>query len=83
VHITSYAAAREALRHRDLRQGLYDEGSDLMANVIVNLHGPAHTARRRLENRLFRRETFKQWEEVLIPQSIERSIASSSWRVTP
>lgn len=75
MHITSYAAAREALRHRDLRQGLYDEGSDLMANVIVNLHGPAHTARRRLENRLFRRETFKQWEEVLIPQSIERSIA--------
>ena len=76
VRVTGFWAAREALRHRDLRQGLYDEGSALMSSVIVNLHGPAHTLRRRLENRLFRRETFRHWEAVLIPLSIRASIAT-------
>jgi cytochrome P450 len=74
VRIGGFFTAREALRHRDLRQGLYDEGAILMENVIVNLHGRAHTARRRLENRLFRRETFHHWEDELIPRSIETSL---------
>lgn len=69
------ADAREALRHRDLRQGLYDEACDLMEHVIVNLQGAAHTSRRRLENRLFRRETFFRYERDDIPRTVERMLA--------
>jgi len=70
VRLSTWNEARDALRHRDLRQGLYDEGNALMDGVIVNLHGADHLARRRLENRLFRRDTFLQWEQELIPQLI-------------
>ena len=76
LHLASWAAAREALRHRDLRQGLYDEGRALMDGVIVNLHGAEHTERRRLENRLFRRDTFAFWERDLIPVLLDESLAA-------
>jgi cytochrome P450 len=75
VHLTSYAEARDAFRHRDLRQALYEEGSSLMDDVIVNLHGTAHTDRRRLENRLFRRDTFLAWERGVIPPTVEAVLA--------
>lgn len=71
VRLHTWADARDALRHRDLRQGLYDEGANLMDGVIVNLHGADHLARRRLENRLFRRDTFVKWEHELIPHLID------------
>jgi hypothetical protein len=75
VEITGWAEAREAFRHRDLRQGLYDQGRDLMADVIVNLHGQPHTSRRRLENRLFRRDTFFHFERDVIPRTIDSMLA--------
>ncbi|NDA77114.1 MAG: cytochrome P450 [Actinobacteria bacterium] len=74
VILRSWSQARSALRNRDLRQGLYDEGTALMGGVIVNLHDSEHTARRRLENRLFRRDTFAFWEKGLIPKNITDSI---------
>lgn len=74
--MTTWDDARSALRNRHLRQGLYDEGDALMSGVIVNLHDTEHTARRRLENRLFRRDTFAYWEHDLIPHNIRESIAS-------
>ncbi len=74
IRLASYAQAREAMRNRNLRQGLYDEGKALMKKVIVNLHANEHTTRRRLENRLFRRETFVHWERNLIPDSVMASI---------
>jgi cytochrome P450 len=46
-----------------------------MGGVIVNLHDADHTARRRLENRLFRRDTFAFWEKGLIPKNITDSIS--------
>ena len=42
-----------------------------MGDVIVNLHGQAHTDRRRLENRLFRRDTFLAWERDVIPPTVD------------
>lgn len=75
LRLESWASAREALRHRDLRQGLYDEGRALMDGVIVNLHGAPHTERRRLENRLFRRDTFAFWERDLIPVLLREALA--------
>ena len=74
--LTSYADARDAFRNRDLRQALYDAGHRLMTGVIVNLHGDAHVARRRLENRLFRRDTFGWYERERIPQIIEAVLAA-------
>lgn len=70
IQLTTYADAREAFRSRDLRQALYDEGEHLMNGVIVNLHGDDHLARRRLENRLFRRDTFAWYERDRIPRIV-------------
>ena len=70
IRLTSYDDARDAFRQKDLRQALYDEGHRLMTGVIVNLHGPEHLARRRLENRLFRRDTFAWYEREVIPAVI-------------
>lgn len=71
IQLTTYSEAREAFRSRDLRQALYDEGERLMTGVIVNLHGDEHVARRRLENRLFRRDTFAWYEHDRIPAIID------------
>ena len=78
VTLDRYASCREALRHRDLRQALYDEGSVVMEGVIVNLHGPDHVARRRLENRLFRRDTFAWYEAERLPAIIADVLAAPS-----
>lgn len=71
IQLTTYSEAREAFRSRELRQALYDEGQRLMTGVIVNLHGEEHVARRRLENRLFRRDTFAWYERDRIPAIID------------
>jgi cytochrome P450 len=71
ITLTTYADARDAFRRRELRQALYDEGEHLMAGVIVNLHGDEHVARRRLENRLFRRDTFRWYEREHVPKIID------------
>lgn len=75
IVLTSYADVREALRQRDLKQALYDAGGAVMADSLITLHGEAHKVRRRVENRLFRRGTFRWWELTLVPGSIERSYA--------
>lgn len=71
ITLTTYGEAKEAFRSRELRQALYDDGVHLMDGVIVNLHGDAHIARRRLENRLFRRDTFAWYERDRIPPIID------------
>ena len=58
ITITKPEDARECYRHKALRQALYDAGEVVMEDVVVNLHGDQHRQRRRLENRLFRRDTF-------------------------
>jgi cytochrome P450 len=74
--LTTYRDARDAFRSRDLRQALYDEGHHLMTGVIVNLHGDEHLARRRLENRLFRRDTFAWYERERIPRIVDAVLAA-------
>lgn len=75
VTITDYEIARQALRHKDLRQALYDAGDVVMADVLVNLHGDEHRARRRLENRLFRKDTHTHYERDLFPAVVESTLA--------
>lgn len=76
ILLTTYAEAKEAFRSRHLRQALYDEGDRLMHGVIVNLHGDAHVARRRLENRLFRRDTFAWYERDRIPRIVDDTLTA-------
>ena len=75
VTITEYHEARDVYRQKDLRQALYDAGEVIMADVLVNLHGTDHRDRRRLENRLFRRDTFELYERELFPPVVAATIA--------
>lgn len=77
IVLTRYADVREALRQHDLEQALYDAGGAVMADSLITLHGQAHKARRRVENRLFRRGTFRWWELNLVPGTIRTSYAES------
>jgi cytochrome P450 len=73
--VSTYAGARDAFRQRHLRQALYDAGEVVMADVLVNLHGEAHRDRRRLENRLFRRDTHTRYERSLFPPIVDSVLA--------
>jgi cytochrome P450 len=69
--LTGYAEVAEAYRHKQLRQALYDEGGIVMAGSLLDLHGDPHRARRRLENRLFRRATFQWFEDEVMRPTID------------
>ncbi|MEU4511461.1 cytochrome P450 [Nonomuraea wenchangensis] len=62
ITLDGHADVRDAFRQRDLKQALYDEGGVVMADCLLVLHGDDHRVRRRVENRLFRRGTFRHWE---------------------
>jgi cytochrome P450 len=72
--LARWAEVREAFRARTLRQALYDSGRVVMSDCLLNLHGADHLARRRLENRLFRRETFQRWERHLLQPTIDATM---------
>ena len=74
ITITTYEEARQAYRQKDLRQALYDAGEVIMEDVIVNLHGDEHRSRRRVENRLYRKETFFHYERDLFPGIIAATV---------
>jgi cytochrome P450 len=74
ITITDWEEAKEAYRQKDLRQALYDEGEVVMADVLVNLHGDEHRQRRRVENRLFRRDVFMQFQDHDFPPVIEDTL---------
>jgi len=65
--VNTFEDAKEIYRQKSLRQALYDAGEIVMSGVLVNLHGDEHRARRRLENRLFRRETLVSYERDFFP----------------
>ena len=75
ITIDRYEEAKEVYRQKALRQALYDAGEVVMADVLVNLHGDEHRDRRRLENRLFRRDTFELYERKLFPPIIAETLA--------
>jgi cytochrome P450 len=74
VTVSTFEEARDAYRQKELRQALYDEGEIIMGDVLVNLHGDEHRARRRVENRLFRRDTFAVYERDLFPAVVEDTL---------
>ena len=78
--VDSFLVARDTLRQRHLRQALYDAGDVVMADVLVNLHGSEHRDRRRLENRLFRRDTHERYERELFPPIVSETFAPHALR---
>lgn len=77
LRLSTFAELWDAFRQRELRQRLYDAGGVVMSGALLDLHGTEHKVRRRVENRLFRRGTFKWWEAELVPQVIEDAFAPS------
>ena len=75
TNIDNYKAASLALRDKNLRQALYDEGSIIMKDVLVNLHGDQHKSRRALETKVFRRDFFKYYESEVFPQTLTETLA--------
>ncbi|HEX3956528.1 MAG TPA: cytochrome P450 [Trebonia sp.] len=75
IMITTFAGARTAFRQKNLQQDQYRAGGLVMDDVLVNLHGTEHRNRRRIENRLFRRDTFELYERELFPVVIEQTLA--------
>ena len=75
ITVSTHDQARAAFRSRALRQALYDEGDVVMSDVLVNLHGAEHRARRRLENRLFTADTHRRYERELFPPIVDATLA--------
>lgn len=73
--LTKAEQLREAYRAKALRQAMYTEGAVVMADCLLDLHGDEHRRRRRLENRLFRRETFARWERELLGATVDATLA--------
>jgi cytochrome P450 len=74
IELRGWQQVREALRAKDLRQAGYTEGAVVMADCLLDLHGDAHRERRRLENRLFRREIFSYWENEVLGSTIRATL---------
>ncbi len=72
--IDTYTHASKALREKNLRQALYDEGAVVMQDVLVNLHGDEHRARRNLETKVFRRDFFRFYETEVFPRTLQETI---------
>lgn len=74
IRLTSWDQVRQALRSKHLRQAGYTEGAVIMAGTLLDLHGTEHRDRRRVENRLFRRETFAHWEHQVLGATIDATL---------
>ena len=71
IRLASWSQVREAFRSKELRQAGYSEGAVVMSDTLLDLHGKAHRERRRVENRLFRREIFSYWEHEVLGKTID------------
>ena len=71
---TDYNDATQALRIKDLKQSLYDDGEVIMDKVLVCLHGEEHKKRRKLENKIFTRDVFQKYENIIFPKTINETL---------
>lgn len=65
---------RDAFRSKALRQAGYSEGAVVTADTLLDLHGDDHRERRRVENRLFRREIFSYWEHQVLGGTVRATL---------
>lgn len=74
IELRSWHQVREAFRAKELRQAGYSEGAVITAGTLLDLHGPEHRDRRRIENRLFRREVFAYWEHEVLGSTVRATL---------
>lgn len=77
ITISSYADVRAALANNDLARSIdYErfERGNIKEGTLPELHGDEHRHRRRVENRLFRREMFESYERDLFPHIVEHTM---------
>jgi cytochrome P450 len=72
--VSSYQGCVHALKQADLRQSLYDAAALMMSDVLVNLHGADHRARRLVEGTIFRKDVFLHYEKNFLPRTLEETI---------
>lgn len=75
ITLDRYDDVRDAYRRHELAQALYDAGGVVMADCLLVLHGAEHRTRRRVENRLFRRGTFRYWERAFLRDVVVDTLA--------
>ncbi len=72
VHaVDDYAGAMAVLKNPHMHQALYDEGSVVMADVLLTLHGEAHQRRRIAEFSVFGRGFFRHYEREVFPATLQ------------
>jgi cytochrome P450 len=72
--VTTYEDCVHALKQAGLRQSLYDAASMMMSDVLVNLHGQEHRARRLVEGKIFRKDVFLKYEKNFLPRTLDETI---------
>ena len=75
ARVSGYQNAHQALCDRRLVQSMYSECDVLMERVLLTLHGEAHTRRRAIEWRLFRRDFARYYEREVYPTTLKRTLA--------
>ena len=70
ITISRYHDAMEVLKHPHMVQALYDAGREVMGDVLLTLHGEAHSRRRVVEFGVFRRGFFRHYEQVVFPATL-------------
>ncbi|NJN50718.1 MAG: hypothetical protein HC809_01955 [Gammaproteobacteria bacterium] len=73
--LTDFDEVADALKNPNLVQALYDAGAVVMADVLLNLHGESHRARRNLEMKVFRRDFFRHYEREVFPATLAPTLA--------
>ena len=71
ITLSTFEDCRDGYRQKTFRQALYDAGGLVMKDSLLTLQGADHRQRRRLENRLFRREVFEHYETKILPPAVE------------
>ncbi len=73
--VDTYEGCVHALKQKDLRQSLYDAAALMMSDVLVNLHGAEHRARRLVEGKIFRKDVFLHYEKTFLPRTLDETIS--------
>ncbi|MDH3190001.1 MAG: cytochrome P450 [Acidimicrobiia bacterium] len=77
ISITGYDAVKAALTNTDLSRSLDKERfetGNIKEGTLSVLHGDEHRERRKMENRLFRREMYELYEYELFPDIVAHTL---------
>lgn len=70
MQVVDHAGAMAVLKHPHMVQALYDQGQTVMGDVLLTLHGEAHSRRRMVEFSVFGRGFFRHYESEVFPAAL-------------